>query len=172
LLSNIYPDKEIYFVHTKSHIATGIKIEDKIYILDQHLPVLTIDQWHKREHSDKTTHKMKEGKLQAVKTNSLLSKTKPAKLNNEKLTMEISKLLNISKQHTDNIEAKTLKLPPWKKGAFLYTMNDDIVNYSLAKALEKKISNELIKLDQLTGLELIKERNEDFTFQISFKANK
>src|SRR5690606_25490069 len=35
LLSNIYPDEEIYFAHAPGHIATGIKIENKLYMLDQ-----------------------------------------------------------------------------------------------------------------------------------------
>jgi len=42
LLSNIYPDAKIYFAHGRDHTATGIMIENRLYMLDQHLPILTV----------------------------------------------------------------------------------------------------------------------------------
>ena len=168
LLSKIYPDKEIYFAHAPSHVATGIMIENKLYMLDQHLPVLTIDQWHKREHSNKSVHKLKDNQLESVNIDSLLSKTNITKLKLEELAMEMSKLLNISKERKGDKEGSSLKLPRWKKGAILYSMNDEIVNYSLVRALKKKISAELIELNRITKLE-IQEKNDNLEFQISFK---
>lgn len=50
LLSHIDKNSEIYFLHSAAHAATGIKVGEEVYMLDQHLPLLTINQWYKREH--------------------------------------------------------------------------------------------------------------------------
>jgi len=45
LLSNIYPNEQIYFATAPSHVATGIMIKGNLYMLDQRLPILTMDKW-------------------------------------------------------------------------------------------------------------------------------
>ena len=45
LLFNVYPDSEVYFITIPQHVAAGIKIKNKIYVLDQRLPILTTDNW-------------------------------------------------------------------------------------------------------------------------------
>jgi len=167
LLSNTNPNAEIYFVHSTGHVATGIRVEKEVYVLDQHLPVLTIAKWDKREHSNKTSHKLEDNRLESVPTGSLLSKTNPTKLDEEELAEKMSKLLNILTER-DDAEVSTLILRKSTKGAILYAMNDELVNYSLARALKNKISNELIELDQITKLEIEKE-NDDLIFKIHFR---
>lgn len=46
LLSNIYSNAEIYFASAPNHAATGINIGNRLYMLDQRLPILTIDRWN------------------------------------------------------------------------------------------------------------------------------
>lgn len=85
----------------------------------------------------------------------------------------MSKLLNIPKVETFNPkdEVMIVKLPKWTNGASLYDMNDEIVNYSLARWLKNKILNELIDLAQVTNIE-IEEENEDLIFQVSLRSKK
>jgi len=45
LLLTIYKDSEVYFVSTLTHVATGIKINGKIYTLDPPSPILPLDKW-------------------------------------------------------------------------------------------------------------------------------
>lgn len=45
LLFNIYPDSELYFITIPHHVAVGIKAENKYYVFDQYLPILSLDKW-------------------------------------------------------------------------------------------------------------------------------
>jgi hypothetical protein len=111
--------------------------------------------------------KVKGNCLESVDINSYLSKTKSTEPSTEKLATEMMKLLNIKEQTDD--KAILLEIP-WKKGAKLYEDNE-IVNYSLARRLETRISSELIRINQITRIE-ISRQNDDLTFLISFNQNK
>jgi len=183
LLSNTNPNAGIYFVHSAGHVATGIRIENTVYVLDQHLPVLTMNQWCTREYGSadltkipfeyRTSYKLKEKRLGSVPTMSLLSEINTAKLTEEELIEKMKNLLDISKEHTNDTEVLPLKLRKWKKGAMLFAMNDEIVNYSLARALKNKILNELIELNQITNIEINNDKDEkekdDLIFRVTFR---
>ena len=82
----------------------------------------------------------------------------------EKLAMKMEKLLNIRKQTDDKVISQ-LRIP-WKKGAILYEDNE-MVDFSLARRLKMKISNELIGINQITRIDI--ERNkDDLMFLIRF----
>jgi predicted transglutaminase-like protease len=172
LLANVYPDAEIYFVRAPQHVATGIMIDNSppVYMLDKQLPIVTIDKWHERWHkhrwSEKTMEKVKGNCLESVDIKSYLSKTKSTEPNIEKLVTEMMTLLNIEEQTDD--KAISLKMP-WKKGATLYEDNE-IVNYSLARRLETKISSELIRINQITRIKISRQKD-DLTFLIRFSQN-
>lgn len=74
------------------------------------------------------------------------------------------KLLNI-KEQTSEAGLSSLEILRWKKGAILYE-DDEIVNYSLARRLKVKISDEMLELSQIAKIEVIQDKN-DLTFQIS-----
>ena len=173
LLFNIYPEKEIYFAHAPSHVATGIMVEKKLYILDKYLPVATIDKWHERWHkgkfSDKTIERIKGTCLESVDLNCLLSKTSSSKLDTDKLANEMKRLLSIQRS-TDDTKSASLKILQWKKGVILYE-DDEIVNYSLAQWLRIQISAEMIELSQIVNLEITQDED-DLRFQIKYKSKK
>lgn len=193
LLLNIYPEKEIYFVRAPSHVATGIIIGEKLYILDKYLPVVTIDKWHEKWHKggffsslfsrlplfsnlalfSKKVERLKGTSLESVDKcyekghkNCLLSKTSRVELNKDKLAKEMKRLLGIQSSVEDNKNA-TLKLPPWKKGAILYE-DDEIVNYSLARRLRMLITTEMLEPSQIADLEIIQDID-DLRFEIKYK---
>jgi hypothetical protein len=93
-----------------------------------------------------------------------LRETKPTVPNIEKL----GKLLNITEQMSE-VNMRSLEILRWKKGAILYEDNE-IVNYSLARLLKLKISDEMLETSQIAKLEIIPDK-EDLRFRISFKSN-
>jgi len=168
LLANIYPDAEIYFVRAPQHVATGMVIKNELYMLDKQLPIVTIGKWHERWDSERKIEKFKRDHLESV-PNPYLHETKPTKPNTEKLATEMMKLLNI-KEQTSEADLSSLEILRWKKGATLYEDNE-IVNFSLARRLETRISSELIRINQITGIEISRQKY-DLTFLILFSQNK
>lgn len=172
LLSNIYPNAEIYFASAPDHVATGINIENRLYMLDQHLPILTKDRWNDYRKPKKSGEIERfdptKKTLQADKKTFPQTKDK-SELNVEKLAKKMTELLNIKEQPDD----KTISLQkpiPWKNGAILYEDNE-IVNYSLARRLKAEFSGEMFELSQIAKLEAIQDKN-DLIFRISSKPNK
>ncbi|MEM1687287.1 MAG: transglutaminase-like domain-containing protein [Zestosphaera sp.] len=55
VLVNLFPKNRIYFFIIPGHVATGIEINGKIYVLDQKLPILTINAWLNLWNTDCTT---------------------------------------------------------------------------------------------------------------------
>lgn len=166
LLSNIYPTAEIYFVNAPHHVATGIKIGNRLYMLDQRLPILTIDRWieyrkHRKNDKIERFDPIKNSLQKVVDNGALLQTKNRPQLNTERLAKKMVDLLNIKKQIADG--AISLEIP-WKNGVILYE-EDELVDYSLARWLKRKISNELIKINRITKIE-IKRQKDDLIFLI------
>ncbi len=106
LLFNIYPESHVYFVHATSHVATGIFVGEKLYILDKYLPVATFDKWYAKWHecrfSDKAVEKVKGASMEPVDLNTLLSKPSGTKLDTEKLANKMRQILRIRSSIEDN----------------------------------------------------------------------
>jgi predicted transglutaminase-like protease len=165
LLSKLYPKSDIYFAHTSNHVAVGIVNDGQLYILDQRLPILTMGQWDKREKSKETVHRLKGGKLELVKD---LSNFKSNKQNREELEKELFRILNITQKSTGDITP--IKVAKWRKGALLYTMNDDIVNYSLGRFIKYEVTNDIVELEKVHIK--IEDNGDDLDFLISYICQK
>jgi len=170
LLSNIYPNAEVYFASAPYHVATGINIENRLYMLDQRLPILTIDRWNDYRKPRKLDGIERfdpiEKALQKADKRTFLHTKDKSELNTEKLAKKMSELLNIKEQPDDKTFSLQKPIPiPWKNGAILYEENE-MVDYSLARLLETKISSELIRINQITRIEIRRHKN-DLTFLIA-----
>jgi predicted transglutaminase-like protease len=170
LLSDTYPDEKIYFAYAPSHVATGIMIKDKLYMLDQRLPVLTIEKWsdyrRPRRWHDIERFDFVNNILTRVDKKVLLRRKKEVNIDTEKLAMRMKNLLNVNEQTGD--KANSILEIPWKKGAVLYE-DDEVVDYSLARRLKTKISDELIRANQVTGIE-IERHKDDLIFLVCFNS--
>jgi predicted transglutaminase-like protease len=167
LLSNTYPKAEIHFASAPNHTATGIYVKDRLYMLDQRLPILTIDRWidyrrHKKSDTIKRFDPSKQTPQKVDKEPFLHTKI-AQELNTERLAKRIAELLNI-KERT-NAKAFSLEIL-WKKGSILYE-EDEMVDYSLARWLEMQLSDELIKINQIIKVE-INPKKDDLAFLIRF----
>lgn len=175
LLSNIYPNAELYFATAPDHVATGINIDNRLYMLDQRLPILTIDRWidyRKHRKSDKIEKFDPINKtLQKADKKTLLQTKEKLELNTEKLTKRMTELLNIEEQPDDKPISLQKPMPiTLRKGAILYEENK-MIDYSLARYLKTKILSELIRINQITRIEVSRQKD-DLTFLISFSQNK
>ncbi|MEM0236420.1 MAG: transglutaminase-like domain-containing protein [Thermosphaera sp.] len=45
VLVNLYPGRNIYFLLIPGHVATAIEFEGKLYVLDQRLPIMSLNAW-------------------------------------------------------------------------------------------------------------------------------
>jgi predicted transglutaminase-like protease len=173
LLFKKYPQMEIYFVQAPNHVATGMMIDKKLYILDQRLPVVTINRWHQRWHkykfSKKTVERAKGTSSESVDLNCLLSKTNLSKLDTDRLANELKRRLSIQSSTIDT-EGVPLKIMQWKKGAILYE-DDEIVNYSLARRLKMLISREMLDVNHVINIK-IDRKKDDLIFRVDLKSNK
>ena len=150
LLFNMYPDSELYFIRILWHVAACIKIKNKIYVLDRRLPILTIDNWlikWNKKKADIYTLKIErdsEGKPIDVKLKK--SKTIPQKsildvpkIDTEKLTEEIAKMLGITQSSNKDELDFEISLSNYA----IYYEDDEIIKYSLIRAVENRLKNEL-----------------------------
>lgn len=142
LLSEIYPDKDISNIEVFRHVATRIKINNHEYVLDQHLPIVTYDQWKK--------------------TNSFFQFMQEfEKIDIEKLGDKMSSNLNM-KKITEEHKAVPLKSIKWKKGARLYKDNE-IVNYSLERMLKIE-SSKTIDINKIGQFKIEQNEKDDLFF--------
>jgi predicted transglutaminase-like protease len=165
LLVNIYPTAEIYFAHAPNHVATGMLVDNRLYMLDQRLPILTINKWDKYRNLKGKLSKLERNKIRLVDSKILFSQTKDEPLDTQKLAITVTRFLNLKEQTgTDSNFNVKVKL---RKGAMLY-QDDEMVNYSLARWLRAKITMELIDLNPITKIEVINEKD-DLLFLIHLR---
>lgn len=117
LLLNLYPNAEIYFATTPNHVAVGIKVKKRVYMLDQGLPITTIDGWG-RPHRIKKIERFTKNSLATVKKENFLLQYTKRKPDIEKLTIRLTKVLNIKKTET-KIKPYLIK---WKNGALCLSL--------------------------------------------------
>ena len=168
LLFNIYPDSKVYFIAIPAHIVVAVKTKDNYYILDQHLPILRIDKWlirWKKEKADVCVSEVlrdSTGELTKVtfsKHEQITRKPKPdlPKINTEKLTEEIAKILGISQSSQKNESDFDIPLSNYA----LYYDDDDIIKYSLIKAIKNKLESELCSnLDKNSKIVIVQNEND------------
>jgi len=144
---------EVYFVPSFGHVAAGVKVNEEIYMLDQHLPLTTLRQWCLREHGTddsskilypyNSVQKLAASKLEQCKLKDVLGPKKTELQKESEFFAQMSKLLGVP-FGWENSSSSQIEISKWRKGIKMYLAGDEIVNYSLARAIKKKMSNELI----------------------------
>ena len=168
LLFNLYPNAKIYFFDffkIPRHVATAIKIDGKYYILDQTLPVLTIDEWLiRRNRKDVDVYASEliwnsEGKLVGVdfKYHGKVSLFSEKVVNTDKLTAEVAEMLKIKQiSQKEKPDYETLL-----KNYAIYYEDDDITKRSLMKAIKNKLESELCSnMDKISKIEINQDKSD------------
>ncbi|WP_175059065.1 transglutaminase-like domain-containing protein [Thermococcus sp. 2319x1] len=150
LLFNLYPKNEIYFIEIPSHVATGIKIGNKIYVLDQRLPITSLERWigYWRSRLNKKSLNViilkafyQEGriKIEEVDKREVKNLSIPI-VDVNSLNKRLLEELGIEKMTVSN-KVEKIKSIRLKDMALKYE-NDEIVEYSMVRAFKNKILNE------------------------------
>lgn len=161
LLWNIYPDSELCFVKIPQHVATAIKINNKMYVLDQHLPVLTLEKWVQvwiEKLKFLIIFKKKKLKVDfiSILKNKRVAKTgwvqytrseRPIRnIDTNKIVKELKRTLKIKEINKGSKKFKyplEITVPPLRNYAYYYG-EDEITNFSIITAIKNKIEDELV----------------------------
>lgn len=159
LLFSIYPNSRVYFFTIPQHTATAIKIDGKYYILDQQLPVLTIDgwliRWNRRDADVYASELIRnsEGKLVGVdfKYHEKVFLHSGKVVDTDKLAAEVAEMLKIKQiSQKEKPDFETLL-----KNYAIYYEDDDITKRSLMKAIKNKLESELCSnMDKISKIEI------------------
>jgi len=170
LLFRVYPNSKVYFIKIPNHVAAAIKIKNKCYVLDQHLPILTINDWiikRKKKVDNISISKLErdsEGRLINVtfdkdKTISKEPK-KVSKINTEKLTEEIAEIFGIEPSSHINKPDLKFKMPP------INYEDDEITKYSLIRAIKNRLESEFCgNMDKISKVN-ISQNKRDLTVAV------
>lgn len=162
LLFNLYPENEVYFIEIPNHVATGIKIRDKIYVLDQKLPITSLDRWIHYWKSRLNKKSLEVTILKAVYQEGKIKieRVDPKKVKNLNIPMvdvnsfnrKLPEELGIEETTSNKVEKiKSIRL----KDMALKYEKDEIVEYSMARAFKNKILNEFCEsIKKITMVEV------------------
>jgi predicted transglutaminase-like protease len=161
LLFKLSNSRVYFFTTIPQHVAVGVKINNKYYILDQELPILTKDSWLKRwnvkaanVYASEVVYNSK-GELIDVnfkkqgKEN--LTDFSEKTVNTAELTEKVSKILGISQISQKEKSDFELRL----KNYAVYYEADDIVEHSLIRAIKNKLENEFCsKINKISKIKI------------------
>lgn len=167
LLLDLYPKNKIYFFVIPYHVATGIDINGKIYILDKKLPIYTPNKW-----LEYWKYRMKKKKIK-IKSYKITTKEDTIELNSvdltksfqeisgktkiEKLTNEASKTLDISQDSSK--EGADFEFP-LKDYAICYD-EDEMIRFSLVRVIKNKLIDEFSgNSDKISKIDVVEEKND------------
>ena len=166
LLFNVYPNSDIFFFTIPQHVATGIKINNRIYVLDQKLPILTWDNWLiKWNQKNAIVYISKLIKVSDDRVDFCFKKYKKLSLqekfytrpNTQKIQDEVVKMLKISQTSKKDKPDFEITFPEFAT----YYEDDEIVIYSMARAIKRKLGNELCSnISRVSKIEIVQKEKD------------
>lgn len=148
LILSIYPQEEMYYILIPQHVAVGVKLNDIIYVLDQKLPILTLDKWKEKW---RIRLKKRNLKIDLIRIYLEDGNVKIKSLRREEMSSgsSESELINLVNDIRRSFKLKnnkpktepTLELP--LKDFMMIFSNDDLVKGSMQESIKNKIEDEL-----------------------------
>lgn len=166
LLFNLYPDSEVYFIKTPWHETVGMKFKDEIYVLDQRLPISTLDNDRYANADIFSTKRDSTGNINLIEKPKWTKRKALSEINTEELTEEITRTLKIKQNsHKDKPD---FNIPLEKYAKFYYY--DEIIKYSLIRAIKNRLENEFCdgihKISKVT----ISRNKEDLMLEVYYEG--
>jgi len=153
LLYNLFPDSKIFFFTSLRHVATGIEIDGKIYVLDQRLPVLTLGGWlQKRKRSNINSHILlvKDKGVDIEKFDIPLSQPR-THCRLKDIEKSILETLNVRQYSEKRVHKMEIPL----KNYALYCEDDDIVKYSIVRSIKNILEREFCaSINKITNIRI------------------
>jgi predicted transglutaminase-like protease len=168
LLLKIYPKKELFFLLISKHVAVAVKSNNKIFVLDQKLPILTLDKWdgkwkRRLKKQNLNIHMIKinldkdKVKIQSVKSSEISFISDNSEISY--LVDNVRLLLNLKFEKIEEGISPSLKIPI-KDISFLFS-DDEIFKDSLIELIKNKIEDELVgNIDKIKNLDIELEKND------------
>jgi len=177
ILFRLNLDFEVYFITIPRHVAAAIKVNDAYYVLDQRLPIMTIDRWLIRWNQKKAeifvSKVLRDSNgipinvdfSEYEKIDGML-KTEPPEIDTEKLTEEITNILGtkpgLNKAKPD------FEIP--LKNLAIYYSNNDITRYSLIRAIKNKLESDLCgNMSKISEIRIYR-NNTNLVVAVSFQS--
>jgi len=182
LLLNLYPNGKLYFVEIPGHVAAAVKLDETIYVLDQHLPILSLKKWI-QVWKNKLGKRKLEPQLLMVKKNDGIKIIKTEKFRDDRSQYEANSTLSkmilaeitnklkreflVKKMSVKNFEE--FQLPVVKKFR-MFLEDDEVIKYSLQRHVKMKIEDELCnRIQDMVDLDL-QENNNGLILKVKLKG--
>ncbi|ASJ12468.1 transglutaminase-like domain-containing protein [Thermococcus thioreducens] len=198
LLFNSYP--EVYFLTLPNHVAVAVMINGKYYVLDQKLPIISLDSWIKRWEWLLWALRLKnklllrryipECSMYLVQFEKNLNgtilakptireyiryKVKTYEKDDIRTCIEKLEKLLINKFGLNSVKAISRK-PDFTitlKNYGIYCENDEIILYSIARSIRNRIEAELSGgIKKLSGLRIFMKDDQDLLVEVYLKMQK
>lgn len=192
LLLNKYSCSDVYFLTLPNHIAAAVKINGRYYVLDQRLPIMSLDSWlqtwewllwwerikskilHKKyapkcEIHFLQTEKDKNGTIRISFLDSESYKLKHEMNKNleiciKRLEEVLTSELNLNYSNSNHGEPN-LRIP--LKNYAIYCEDDEIILYSIARSIKNRIEAELCgNIKKLSWVRIAKKDDRDLVVEI------
>lgn len=163
LLLNLYPKNRIFFFTFPGHVATGIELNEKIYILDQKLPIVNIEAWLNLWDRDEVS------KLELKRENNKIY-VKYLWKEKRKENVKVEKLKNLVEVVEKAIKEKKKNVAyVLKNKAKIYDINNEIIKDSLLRyftlLLQREFTSNFSKIKKLN----ITKKDCDLILRISLR---
>ncbi len=173
-LLNICSGNEIYFVRIPWHVAAAIKVNNKIYVLDQRLPITSLEKWlaYWRERFKKRkitatilSISVENGKIETKKIKKVnLQDFEIPNVDTERLSSQLANHIGLKRPRLKQSGRPDLSLP--FKNYAIYYENDEITIHSMLKSfkicLEKELCGDLGRISKI----LIEQREKDLVLNV------
>ena len=160
LLANLYPSNRIYFFTFFEHVAAGIRIGDKVYVLDQKLPILEQEAWlikWSRREADVLEMLRGNGKT-SVRLAGKIVRKRDIKTAGDLRRMFKKLVEEVDKAMREGKNSITLTLG---NTTSLFDINDDIIKNSLLRKVELILRREFVgKASKIKSIDVTKEGND------------
>ncbi|TDA25997.1 MAG: hypothetical protein DSO00_08025 [Archaeoglobi archaeon] len=183
LLLNLYPSCELYFIEIPRHVATAVKLNKTIYVLDQHLPISSLKNWVLFWKNGLRKRKL-EPLLLMVGKNRGIKIMKTKKFKDDCLECDINSTLSkmILAEITNNLKKELVNRGLIKyseefrllliKNFVMRLEDDEIVKYSLLRLVKRKIEDELCsRVQDIVDINLQIEKN-DLVLRVKLEGEK
>jgi predicted transglutaminase-like protease len=165
LLLNNFPENELYFLMIPNHRAAAVKLNNRVYVLDQKLPILTLSKWVQRWKERLHKSNLKPESKKIVKDSKRITTVKEqleqyietpsehTRINTERIAGELKKKLMIKDMGKRHESKNSIEITiPFQNYANIYE-EDEIIEFSIVESMKNRIEDELTgNLDEILDL--------------------
>jgi len=183
LLLNNFPKDDVYSLAIPNHNAAAVKLKNRVYVLDQRLPILTLSKWVQRQRERLNKSNLSPALKRIVRdSNGITTKneqyvemtSEPIRINTERIARELKKKLMIKEMGKRHESKNSIEITiPFQNYADIYE-EDEIIEFSIVESMKNKIEDELAgNLNEILSLTVTRDnRNLVVKIQLAEQGNR